>query len=166
MMINRIILEGRLGAEPERRETPTGKVVVRFPLPLFNPYKRENEFTEWIQCEVWNQSAEFINQYGKKGALVSVDGRLRNQRYEDKDGNTRYRVYISVDRLTLLEPRNRNNSSNTPSTNQQSNKQTNSSNSSNSANQSTNQPSNQNQHNAGGDDIDKLFEDFDKMIND
>ncbi|QST02935.1 single-stranded DNA-binding protein (plasmid) [Pontibacillus sp. ALD_SL1] len=101
-MINRIILEGRLGADPERRETHTGKVVATFPLPLFNPYQKNNASAEWTQCEVWNQPAEFICRNGEKGSLVSVEGRLRNQKYEDKEGRTRYRTYISVDRLTLL----------------------------------------------------------------
>lgn len=106
-MLNRIILEGRLGADPERRETPNGRVVARLALPLFNPYQKDNDPTEWIQCEVWNQPAEFICKNGKKGHLVSVEGRLRNQRYTDKEGATKYRTYLSVERLTLLEPKNR-----------------------------------------------------------
>lgn len=106
-MLNRVILEGRLGADPERRETPNGRVVVRLALPLFNPYQKENDPTEWVQCEVWNQPAEFISKNGKKGHLVSVEGRMRNQRYTDKEGNVKYRTYIAVDRLTLLEPKNR-----------------------------------------------------------
>ena len=106
-MLNRVILEGRLGADPEKFVTQSGKTRVRFSLPLFNPYQKDGEPTEWMQCEIWNQPAEFIAKNGKKGFLVSVEGRLRNQRYTDKDGNTRYSNFISVDRLTLLEPRNR-----------------------------------------------------------
>lgn len=106
-MLNRVILEGRLGADPEKFVTQSGKTRVRFSLPLFNPYQKDGEPTEWMQCEIWNQPAEFIAKNGKKGFLVSVEGRLRNQRYTDKDGNPRYSNFISVDRLTLLEPRNR-----------------------------------------------------------
>lgn len=106
-MLNRVILEGRLGADPEKFVTQSGKTRVRFSLPLFNPYQKDGEPTEWMQCEIWNQPAEFIAKNGKKGFLVSVEGRLRNQRYTDKDGNTRYSNFIAVDRLTLLEPRNR-----------------------------------------------------------
>lgn len=106
-MLNRIIIEGRLGADPEKRETPTGKILARLALPLFNPYQKENEPTEWVQAEVWNKPAEFIIKNGRKGHLVSLEGRLRNQKYTANDGSTKYRTFISVERLTLLEPRNR-----------------------------------------------------------
>lgn len=106
-MLNRIILEGRLGADPEKRETSTGKILARLALPLFNPYQKDGDATEWIQAEVWNKPAEFIINNGKKGYLVSLEGRLRNQKYTANDGSTKYRTFISVERLTLLEPRNR-----------------------------------------------------------
>lgn len=163
-MLNRIILEGRLGADPERRQTTTGKIVARLPLPLFNPYQKDSDPTEWIQCEVWNQPADFITKYGKKGHLVSVEGRLRNQRYEDKEGNTRYSVYVAVDRITLLEPRNRqeNNATtsnttkpNNPPPTTKENTPTTSAQSDSPLDISSDKPSN----------IDDLFKDFDGIMN-
>ena len=143
-MLNRVILEGHLGADPERNETPTGKVVTRFPLPLYNPYKKDNEPTEWAQCEVWNKTAEWFAEKGAKGALVSVEGRLRNKPFTDKtSGTTRYSTFISVDRLTLLRSPNPNpnpNSNSTPSSNQAENKK----------------PASN-----ASDELDKMFEDFD-----
>ena len=147
-MLNRIILEGRLAADPERKETPNGKVVVRFALPLFNPYQREGESTEWVQCEVWNQPADFIAQYGKKGFLVSVDGRLRNQRYE-VNGETKYRTYVAVDRLTLLEPRNRDNAPNKSTSSTQA---------------APSKPAEKPATPAATDSIDDLFKDFDNLL--
>lgn len=172
-MLNRIILEGRLGADPERRETPNGRVVTRLSLPLFNPFKKDSDPTEWVQCEVWNQPAEFITKYGKKGYLVSVDGRLRSQRYVDKDGNTRYNTYISVDRLTLLEPRNRTENNNSTQTN--SNTSTAANNNASNQNSTSNDSFPDNPISVGNDilnpsegstsSIDELFKDFDGIMN-
>jgi len=114
-MLNRIVLIGNLGADPEKNETSNGKTVVRFSLPLHNPFSKEGDKTEWMQCEVWNKPAEFLAQYGTKGSLVVVEGRLRNQRYEDKEGNTRYRTFVSVDSLRLRNNRP-NDGSNPPAT--------------------------------------------------
>lgn len=107
-MMNRVILMGHLGADPEKNETTTGKTVVRFSLPLHNPFAKKEERTEWMQCEVWNQPANFLSQYGRKGDLVVVEGRIRNQRYETKEGEVRYRTFVAVDSLRL-----RNNNRNT-----------------------------------------------------
>jgi len=104
-MLNRIVLIGNLGADPEKNETQSGKTVVRFSLPLHNPFSKEGDKTEWMQCEVWNKTADFLAQYGTKGSLVVVEGRLRNQRYEDKEGNTRYRTFVAVDSLRLRNNR-------------------------------------------------------------
>jgi single-strand DNA-binding protein len=155
-MLNRIVLIGNLGADPEKNETSNGKTVVRFSLPLHNPFSKEGDKTEWMQCEVWNKTAEFLAQYGTKGSLVVVEGRLRNQRYEDKEGNTRYRTFVSVDSLRLRNNRP-NDGSSSPSTSKPASTPANSATP---VQHQTNQNQNQNQ-NPVEENIDDLFKDFD-----
>jgi len=150
-MMNRVILMGYLGAEPEKTETPTGKTVVRFSLPLHNPFAKEGDRTEWMQCEVWNQPANFISQYGKTGDLVVVEGRIRNQRYETKEGEVRYRTFVSVDSLRLRNSNRNGNGSGNPNQRQNNQNQTPAA-----APQPKPQPAPQQEEN-----IDDLFKDFD-----
>lgn len=104
-MLNRVILEGRLGANPVEYKTPSGKVYTYLSLPLFNPFQRDRNSTEWMQCEVWGKSAEFMINNAKKGMTVSVEGRLRNRKHVNSKGETRYITYVATDQCNLHRER-------------------------------------------------------------
>jgi single-strand DNA-binding protein len=81
--LNRVQLIGRLGKDPESKYTPTGK----------------KEYTEWVNIEAWGRLGEVCQEYLKKGSLVYLEGRLKTDKYEDKEGETKY--YTKVVALTL-----------------------------------------------------------------
>lgn len=96
-MINNVILEGRLTADAELKKTQSGKSVVSFTLATAESKDR----TQFTRCETWSKNAEFLAQYGKKGCMVSIQGRIDNRTYE-KDGKTQYMTVIVADRVNLL----------------------------------------------------------------
>ncbi len=100
MSVNRVILLGRLGQEPELKYTPTGSAVCNFSLATSEKWKdkegKPNERTEWHRCVVWNKLGELCNQYLAKGREVFVEGKLQTRSWDDKDGQKRYTTEIMV----------------------------------------------------------------------
>ena len=92
--LNRVQLIGYLGRDPESKYTPTGKRVTDFPIAMTQRWKSEageaREHTEWVQVEAWGRLAETCHEYLGKGSLAYVEGRLKTDRYEDPQGETRY----------------------------------------------------------------------------
>ena len=92
--LNRVQLIGRLGKDPEGKFTPTGKKVVHFSMAISNRWKSKEgetkEYTEWVNIETWGRLGEVCQEYLKKGSLVYLEGRLKTDRYEDKEGETKY----------------------------------------------------------------------------
>jgi single-strand DNA-binding protein len=92
--LNRVQLIGYLGRDPESKYTPTGKRVTDFPIAITQRWKSETgearENTEWVQIEAWGRLAEICHEYLGKGSLAYVEGRLKTDRYEDQEGETRY----------------------------------------------------------------------------
>jgi single-strand DNA-binding protein len=92
--LNRVQLIGRLGKDPEGKFTPTGKKVVHFSMAISNRWKSKEgetkEYTEWVNIETWGRLGEVCQEYLKKGSLVYLEGRLKTDRYEDKEGDTKY----------------------------------------------------------------------------
>src|SRR4030095_1851216 len=91
--LNRVQLIGRLGRDPESKFTPTGKKVTHFSLAVSQRWKSSGEmkeFTEWVNIEAWGRLGEVCQEYLKKGSLVYLEGRLKTDKYEDKDGDTKY----------------------------------------------------------------------------
>lgn len=84
-MINRVILTGRLARDPELRKTQSGLSVCGFQLAVDRPkLKGQDEaVTDWISCQAWRQSADYICNYAKKGALLAVDGRIQTRSYDN-----------------------------------------------------------------------------------
>lgn len=87
-MINRVILTGRLARDPELRKTQSGLSVCGFQLAVDRPkLKGQDEaVTDWISCQAWRQSADYICRYAKKGALLAVDGRIQTRSYDNASG--------------------------------------------------------------------------------
>ena len=103
-MINNVVLVGRLTADPELKEVGKEGKVVNFTVAVPRSYKNsDGDYeTDFIQCNVWNQIAENMSEYCKKGDLVGVKGSLQTSSFEDKDGNKRYKTDVRVDRITFL----------------------------------------------------------------
>ena len=105
--LNRVQLIGRLGKDPETRFTPNGKKVAHFSVAVSNRWKSKEgeakEFTEWFNIEAWGRLGEVCQQYLHKGSLVFLEGRLRTDRYEDKDGETKYFTKVVVLSMQMLD---------------------------------------------------------------
>jgi len=100
--LNRVQLIGRLGKDPESKYTPMGKKVAHFSLAVSQRWKTSGEtkeYTEWVNIEAWGRLGEVCQEYLKKGSLVYLEGRLKTEKYEDKDGEIRY--YTKVVALSL-----------------------------------------------------------------
>ncbi|HYD49347.1 MAG TPA: single-stranded DNA-binding protein [Terriglobales bacterium] len=93
-MVNRVILIGNLGKDPEVRFTPNGRAVAKFPVATSEKWNdqegNKQERTEWHNVVVWGKQAETCGQYLAKGQQVFIDGAIRSRQYDDKDGNKRY----------------------------------------------------------------------------
>src|SRR5574337_1471322 len=94
MSVNKAILVGNLGRDPEVRFTPSGRAVAKFPLATSERWTDQEgnrqERTEWHNVVVWGKQAETCGQYLAKGRQVFVEGSIRTRQYDDKDGNKRY----------------------------------------------------------------------------
>ncbi len=106
MSLNRVTLIGRMVRDPELRTTNTGKNVVEFSIAVdkrIKPQDPNQPTADFFRCKAWNQTADFVSQYGGKGRLTAVDGRLETRKYVDKDGNNREIVEIVADNVNLLD---------------------------------------------------------------
>ncbi len=93
MSVNKVILVGRLGRDPETRYTSAGQAVCNFTLATDESYRDRNgerqKRTEWHRIVVWAKQAEIAQQYLKKGSLVFIEGRIQSREWQDKEGNKR-----------------------------------------------------------------------------
>ena len=108
MSLNRVTLIGRMVRDPELRTTNTGKNVVEFSIAVDKRIKSQdpNQPTaDFFRCKAWNQQADFVSNYGGKGRLCAVDGRLETRKFVDKDGNNREIVEVVADNVQLLDKR-------------------------------------------------------------
>lgn len=103
--MNSINLVGRLTADPELKQTQSGKSVCSFTLAVNRPIVKDT--TDFINCVAWNQSAEYLANYGRKGNLVAVTGVLTSRKYDDKDGNHRTAFEVVCDSVSLCESRDK-----------------------------------------------------------
>ncbi|GAA4311519.1 single-stranded DNA-binding protein [Nibribacter koreensis] len=104
--INKVILIGNLGKDPEVRHLEGGVAVARFPLATSETFKDKNgdkqERTEWHNIVVWRGLAEVTEKYLKKGQSVYIEGKIRTNSYQDKEGIQRYSTEIVADNMTML----------------------------------------------------------------
>ncbi len=104
--VNKVILVGNLGKDPEVRHLESGNSVAHFTLATNEYYKDKQgnrvERTEWHNISAWRGLAELAEKYLKKGAQVYIEGKLRTRQYQDKDQQTRYITEIIADEISLL----------------------------------------------------------------
>lgn len=112
--VNKVILIGNLGKDPEVRHLENGAVVANFPIATSEAYTDKNtgqkvENTDWHDIVVWRGLAEVVEKYVRKGQKVYVEGKLRKRSWQDKEGNTRYSTEVVADELTILSRSEREN---------------------------------------------------------
>lgn len=104
--VNKVILVGNLGQDPEIKYTANNTAVCNMRLATTETYKDQNgetqEKTEWHNLVAWARLAEICEQYLKKGSQIYVEGSIQYRQYEDKDGNTRYMTDIRVREMLML----------------------------------------------------------------
>lgn len=108
--INKVILIGNLGADPEMRYTASGDAVCNIRLATTNSWKDNNsgerrEMTEWHRVVFYRKLAEIAGQYLRKGSQVYLEGRIRTRKWHDKDGQDRYTTEIEATELQMLGQR-------------------------------------------------------------
>lgn len=104
--VNKVILIGNLGKDPELRYTPNGQPVVSFSFATTERWNDKNnqkqEKTEWHNIVVWGKLAELANQYLKKGRPAYIEGRITTRSWDDRDGNKKYRTEIVANQIQFL----------------------------------------------------------------
>ena len=105
--VNKVILIGNLGKDPDVRHLENGATVANFPIATSENYKDRKtgekvSQTEWHNIVVWRGLADITERYLKKGDKVYVEGKLRTRSWQDQDGNTKYTTEVVADNLTML----------------------------------------------------------------
>jgi len=108
LMMNRVVLVGRLTKDPDLRYTPNGVPVATFTLAVNRPFSSQSGEREadFINCVVWRKPAENVANFLKKGSLAGVDGRIQTRNYEGQDGKRVYVTEVQAESVQFLEPRN------------------------------------------------------------
>jgi single-strand DNA-binding protein len=108
--VNKVILVGNLGRDPETRYSPDGAAITNVSLATTDTWKDKNsgdkqEKTEWHRVVFFDRLAEIAGEYLKKGSQVYVEGRLQTRKWTDKEGNERYTTEIRAERMQMLGSR-------------------------------------------------------------
>ena len=110
--LNKVILGGRLTANPELKQTPSGIAVVSFTLAVNRRFQSRNtaeaqaQQADFISVVAWRQTAEFISKFFKKGSALCVTGSLQTRTWQDQQGNRRYSTEVVVDDAMFVDSRN------------------------------------------------------------
>ena len=107
--VNKVILIGNLGKDPETRYLPSGDAVANFSIATTEKFKdksgAQQEHTEWHRVSFFGRQAEIAGEYLKKGSPVYIEGRIRTRKWQDKEGQDRFTTEIVGDRMQLLGSR-------------------------------------------------------------
>jgi single-strand DNA-binding protein len=121
--VNKVIIMGRLGQDPELKHTPNGAAVCNMSIATSESWLDKNsnekkEKTEWHRVVVWGKLAELCNQYLSKGKQAYVEGELQTRSWDDKDGNKRYTTEINARNVVFVGSTNDSNNSSSESNNE------------------------------------------------
>jgi len=104
--LNKVMLIGNLGKDPEVRYTPGGTAVASFPVATSEKFKNKNgefeEKTEWHNVVLWGRQAEIAGEYLAKGRTVFIEGRLQTRKWQDKEGRDRWTTEVVGERMQML----------------------------------------------------------------
>ncbi len=106
--VNKVILVGRLGRDPEVRYTPSGVAVANFSMATSEEWKdkdsgEKKERTEWHRIVAWRRLGEICGEYLRKGSQIYIEGKLQTRDWEDRDGNKRYTTEIVAQSMQMLD---------------------------------------------------------------
>ncbi len=108
--LNKVVLAGRITADPELKQTPSGVSVLRFTLAVNRRFSRSGEQgeqqTDFITMVAWRQTAEFIAKYFRKGSAICVTGSIQTRSWQDAQGQKRYATDVVVDEAMFVDSRN------------------------------------------------------------
>ena len=110
--LNKVVLAGRITADPELKQTPSGVSVLRFTLAVNRRFSRnangeQNEQqTDFITMVAWRQTAEFISKYFRKGSAICVTGSIQTRSWQDQQGQRRYATDVVIDDAMFVDSRN------------------------------------------------------------
>lgn len=105
--MNRVILVGRLTADPELKQTPNGVSVCTFSIAINRPYssKTGERQADFINIVAWRAQAEFVSKYFAKGNQIGIDGSIQTRQYTDRDGNKRTAFEVVAENISFIESR-------------------------------------------------------------
>ena len=107
--LNKVLIIGSLGADPEMRFTPGGKPVTSYSVEVNRGWRtsegERKEATEWVNVVAWGHLAEICNQYLRKGSQVYVEGRLQTRNWEDSSGTRHFRTELVANEMIILDGR-------------------------------------------------------------
>lgn len=103
MSLNVVAIMGRLAADPQMRQTRSGKSVASFRVAVDRGRKDANgqNQTDWLDVVAWDKTADFVSRYFPKGSMVAVTGRLQSRNYQDKNGNNRTAIEIVANQVSF-----------------------------------------------------------------
>jgi single-strand DNA-binding protein len=105
--INKVILIGNTGKDPEYKTLQDGTAVAKITIATTENYRLKNgdarSRTEWHSIIVWRRLATFVNEYIHKGSLLYIEGKLRNRQYEDKEGHKKFITEVVADQVIMLD---------------------------------------------------------------
>ena len=109
-MLNVVAIMGRLAADPQLRQTTTGKNVASFRIACDRGRRDANgqSQADWLDVVAWDRTAEFVCKYFQKGSLIAIDGRLQSRQYQDKNGNNRTAVEVVANNINFAGSKNSN----------------------------------------------------------
>ena len=109
-MLNVVAIMGRLAADPQLRQTTTGKNVASFRIACDRGRRDANgqSQADWLDVVAWDRTAEFVCKYFQKGSLIAIDGRLQSRQYQDKNGNNRTAVEVVANNINFAGPKSSN----------------------------------------------------------
>ena len=103
---NKVVLMGRIVADPELKQTTSGVSVCRFTIAVDRRYTKEEKQTDFINVVAWRQTAEFISRYFAQGSAILVCGELQTRSWTDNDGNKRYATEVVASEASFCEAKN------------------------------------------------------------
>ena len=106
--VNKVILVGRLGRDPEVRYTPSGTTVANFSIATSEEWKdkdtgEKRERTEWHKIVAWRRLGEICGEYLRKGSQIYIEGRMQTRSWEDRDGNKRFTTEVVAQTMQMLD---------------------------------------------------------------
>lgn len=105
--LNKVVLGGRLTADVEQKQTPSGVAVCDFSIAINRRFSREGEqATDFIKCRAWRNTAEFISKYFGKGSSICVTGTIQTRTWTDQQGNKRFATEVIVDEAMFVDSKN------------------------------------------------------------